>query len=94
MWLSTTRQRRLTISGVQQLLRRLGRAAGVENCSPHTFRRTFAIWSLRNGMNLFRLARLMGHRDISVLRQYLYLLKEDLRAAHAQYGSVDRLLAT
>lgn len=43
-------------------------------------------------MDLFRLARLMGHSDVSVLRQYLYLLKDDLRAAHAQFGFVDRLL--
>ena len=44
-------------------------------------------------MDLFRLARLMGHADISVLCQYLYLLKEDLQQAHAQYGIIDRLLA-
>ena len=91
VWFSLTRHTRLTLSGAQQLLKRLGRQAGVEHCSPHTFRRTFAIWSLRNGMDIFRLARLMGHADISVLRQYLHLIKEDLRAAHAQYGSVDRL---
>jgi site-specific recombinase XerD len=92
VWVSQTRSERLTLSGAQQLLRRLGQAAGVEHCSPHSFRRTFAIWSLRNGMDLFRLARLLGHTDISVLRQYLDLIKDDLAAAHAQFGTVDRML--
>ena len=92
VWLSQTHGKRLTVSGVQQLLKRIGREAHVKNCSPHTFRRTFAIWSLRNGMDIFRLARLMGHSDVSILRQYLHLLKDDLRAAHAQFGSVDRLM--
>jgi site-specific recombinase XerD len=92
VWVSQTRSERLTLSGAQQLLRRLGQAAGVEHCSPHSFRRTFAIWSLRNGMDLFRLARLLGHTDISVLRQYLDLLRDDLAAAHAQFVTVDRML--
>ena len=93
IWLSQTRGERLTLSGLQQALKRLGRQSGVKHCSPHTFRRTFAITCLRNGMDIFRLARLMGHSDIGVLRQYLYLVKDDLRTAHAQFGSVDRLLA-
>ena len=88
---SQTRGKRLTPSGLHQLLKRLGTQAGVGHCAPHTFRRTFAIWCLRNGMDIFRLARLMGHADISVLRQYLYLVKDDLRLAHAQFAIVDRL---
>lgn len=94
VWVSQTRGLRMTPSGLHQLLKRLGAQARVAHCAPHTFRRTFAIWSLRNGMDLFRLARLMGHSDISVLRQYLHLLKDDLRAAHAQYGGVDLFLGT
>lgn len=92
VWISQTRHQRLTASGLHQLLKRLGEQAGVDDCAPHTMRRTFALWCLRNGMDIFRLARLMGHTDISVLRRYLYLLKDDLRAAHAQYGVVDKLL--
>lgn len=92
IWISQTRGARLTPSGLHQLLKRLGARARVPYCAPHTFRRTFAVSCLRNGMDLFRLARLMGHADISVLRQYLFLLKEDLRTAHAQYGIVDHLL--
>jgi integrase/recombinase XerD len=91
VWLNQALGTRLTASGLHQLLKRIGARAGIANCAPHTFRRTFAVSCLRNGMDIFRLARLMGHSDISVLRQYLDWLKDDLRAAHAQYGIVDHL---
>ena len=42
----------LSLHGLQTVLRRLGRAAGVEPCGPHRFRRTFALWCLRDGMDL------------------------------------------
>lgn len=63
----------------------------VDHCTPHTFRRTFALWSLRGGMNVHALARLIGHADIQVLRQYLALAESDLAAAHAA-APVDKML--
>lgn len=84
--------RRLTSSGVVQLMKRLSRRSGVAICTAHTFRRTFAISCLRNGMNIYVLARLMGHSDITVLRQYLALVEEDLQQAHQEFGALDRML--
>lgn len=81
----------LTRHGMFQLLRRLARLANVNDCSPHAMRRTFAINSLRNGMNIFVLARLMGHSDITILRQYLQLVDDDSQAAVQRYGVVDNL---
>jgi integrase/recombinase XerD len=76
--------------GLKQLMRRLRDASGVK-FSAHALRRTFAINSLRNGMNVYVLARLMGHADITVLRAYLEILAEDLQSAAAKFGVVDRL---
>lgn len=92
LWVSSTTGERLTESGLRQVLRRLGAAANVQHCHPHTFRRTFALWSLRAGMNIHVLARLMGHEDITVLKQYLALVEADLQSAHAAHGAVDRFL--
>lgn len=79
-------------SGLMQLVRELGQRAGVSPCTCHTFRRTFALTCLRNGMNVYVLAKLMGHSDIAVLRQYLALVEDDLKAAHQKYGPADNLL--
>jgi site-specific recombinase XerD len=63
----------------------------VEHCNPHTFRRTFALWSLRNGMSIYHLQKLMGHSDLTTLLKYLGLTKEDLKDAHEQYGPADNM---
>ena len=55
VWVNLNTGGRLTESGLRQMLARLGELAGVQHCHPHTFRRTFALWSLR-GMNIHVLA--------------------------------------
>lgn len=53
----------LTRSGIQQMLRRYGRRAGLNSvrCSPHTFRHTFAKNYLLNGGDIFSLQKILGH---------------------------------
>jgi site-specific recombinase XerD len=90
-WIGRTGTR-LSDSGLRQLLERIGDRADVDHCHPHTFRRTFALWSLRAGMDIYTLAALMGHADITVLRQYLALAEDDLQNAHTRHGAVDTML--
>lgn len=92
LWRSATTGERLTANGLRELLRRIGKRAGVAHAHPHTFRRTFALWSLRSGMNIYALQQLMGHADLSVLRQYLALVEKDLAEAHREHGPVESLL--
>lgn len=80
---------RLSQAGLVQLMERLRVRSGVKTCRAHSFRRTFALTCLRNGMNIYVLAKLMGHADISVLRHYLAIVEEDLQEAHARFGTVD-----
>ncbi len=97
LWLLKSPGKQLTEEGLSRnalrfLLERLGQRAEVEHCHPHTFRRSFALWSLRAGMNIFALQQIMGHSDLSVLRRYLALVEEDLEDAHRKYGAVDTML--
>jgi len=86
---SATTAERLTTNGLLLLCRRLGQRAGVARCNPHKFRRTFALWSLRAGMNIYALQRLMGHSELTVLQRYLALVEQDLQQAHRKCGAVD-----
>ena len=61
----------LTVSGLDQMLYRLGEWAGVEDVHCHKFRHTFAVNYLQAGGDLFDLARLMGHSTTEVTRLYL-----------------------
>lgn len=83
---------RLTKWALRAILDRLARETGVQNVHPHTFRRTFALWSLRAGMNIYALQQIMGHSDLSMLRRYLALVQEDLEEAHRKHGAVDNML--
>jgi len=86
------REGRLTVSGLQQVLRRLGRRADVVPCSPHRFRRTFAIWALREGMNVHHLRAILGHADLQMAQRYLDLVKDDIVEAHTKASPVDNFL--
>lgn len=81
----------LRTGGLSQLMNRLRSRTDIQHCEPHTFRRTFAIESLRSGMNIYVLARLMGHADIQVLRSYLDIVQTDLQAESVKHGVVDNL---
>lgn len=92
LWVALVSGERLTTWGLRQILDRLSVRTGVKPVSPHTFRRTFALWSLRAGMDLVRLAALMGHSDLKVLQRYLKIVEQDLQAAHDAHGAVDAML--
>jgi integrase/recombinase XerC len=81
----------LTHGGLRMMLLRLEKQTGI-HVTPHQFRRTFCLWSLRQGMDLFSLQRLTGHADIAILRQYLALAESDAQVAHEKYGPVDHML--
>ena len=60
--LSGTEIGALSVHGLQTMLARLGRKAGIMPCAPHRVRRTFALWMLRHGCDLHSLRMLMGHK--------------------------------
>ncbi len=81
----------LRLDGLVQVMDRLSERSGIAHCTAHTFRRTFAISCLRNGMDTHVLARIMGHSDLSVLRQYLDFVNSDLVEAHSKASPADNL---
>ena len=83
---------KLTYFGLAQMIRRRCKRAGVQPVSPHSFRRAFALASLRGGMDVYSLQKLMGHSDLSTLRRYLAQTEDDLRQAHAKSSPADHLL--
>lgn len=82
---------RLTQSGLNQMLQRLGRRAGVAHSNPHAWRRTYALNCMRSGMSIYHLAQLMGHSNIDVLRAYLPLAQSDLQDAHQKHSPVQSI---
>ena len=80
----------LTLHGIKLAVRKVGKRAGVK-VGAHQLRRTFATWSLRNGIDLEHLRLLMGHSDLKTTQQYLALVEDDLKRAHEQYSPLKML---
>lgn len=81
----------LTKSGIRQIIARRAKQAGLPEPGLHEFRRAFAINSLRNGMDVITLQRLLGHSTLAIINRYLKLVNDDLRLAQNKYGVVDKL---
>jgi len=84
----------LTRNGIQQMMRRLARRAGITGvrCSPHTLRHTFSKRYLTNGGDIFSLQRILGHSSLASVRIYLNLSACDIKKQHQRFSPVDNLI--
>ena len=67
------------------------KSACIQSPTLHDFRRAFAIARLQEGVDIFTLAKLMGHSTIDVLKYYLKQSTADMAIAHRKHGPVDNL---
>jgi integrase/recombinase XerD len=83
----------LTRSGVQQMIHRCGKRAGISGvrCSPHTLRHSFAKNYLLNGGDTFSLQKILGHSSLASVRTYLSLFGADLKRQHQRFSPVDNM---
>lgn len=83
----------LTVSGVNQVLKRLKVRAGVKGrVNPHSFRHAFARAYIQNGGGISTLAKLLGHSDINTTMMYYAIFTEDeLADMHDQFTPMNGL---
>jgi site-specific recombinase XerD len=61
-------------------------------CNPHKFRRTFAVYCLRNGADLVDIQSLMGHEDLTMTRHYAAIYNSgDACIKHEQFSPMKGL---
>lgn len=94
LWV-TEERRPLRARGIQIMIRRLGKRAGIFNarCSPHTFRHTFGTLALLNGAGVFEVQSLLGHSTLTMTRKYVATLNsENAVQSHRRFSPVDNLI--
>lgn len=77
--------RAMNIHSIEDIVKDIGKRAGVENVHPHRFRRTGATMALRAGMPLMIVSKLMGHESVGTTQIYLDISSEELEASHEKY---------
>lgn len=78
---------RLTKTGIEDIIRRIGEKAGVENAHPHRFRRTALANALNRGMPLQEASILAGHAKTETTMLYCTVDQESVKYHHKKYLS-------
>ena len=79
--------KRLEADGVRCMLKRLGKASGVEHVHPHKFRRTLATGLARHGMPIQEICSLLGHEKIETTMHYVNVNKDDTKMDYRRFAS-------
>lgn len=79
--------KRLTVSGIEKILRTLGQSAGVEKVHPHRLRRTMATNVLKKGMPIEEVKELLGHTKLDTTMIYCTVSKDNVKHSHQRLMS-------
>ena len=87
-----------TISGTkaakksyQDALSRYNKARGVLKTSAHLYRHTFAKQWILNGGDIFRLQKMLGHSDLTVVKEYVQMFGNDLSIDFDKFNPLDQM---
>lgn len=78
---------RLTIGGIETMLRELGRKLNLPRIHAHKFRRTLATNAIDKGMPIEQVQLLLGHKKIDTTLHYAMVKQQNVKMAHKKYIS-------
>lgn len=78
---------RLSKTGIEDIIRRIGKRAGVDKAHPHRFRRTAATNALNRGMPVQEVAQLLGHAKLETTMVYCSVDQAGVKYHHQKYLS-------
>lgn len=76
---------RLGISGIEIVIRNLGREANINKVHPHKFRRTMATMAIDKGMPIEQVQKLLGHIKIDTTMEYAMVNQNNVKNSHRKY---------
>ena len=76
---------RLSISGIELIVRRIGDKTDVNRVHPHKFRRTLATMAIDKGMPIEQVQKLLGHVKIETTMHYAMVNQNNVKISHRKY---------
>lgn len=78
---------RLTISGIEYIVKKIGVKCGIKGVHPHKFRRTLATYAIDKGMPIEQVQKLLGHVKIDTTLHYAMVNQNNVKLSHRRYIS-------
>ncbi len=76
---------RLLTSGVEIMLKKMGKKCNIAHVHPHKFRRTMATTAIDKGMPIEQVQRLLGHEKIDTTLHYAMVKQNNVKISHKKY---------
>ena len=76
---------RLSISGIELIIRNLGVSTNINRVHPHKFRRTLATMAIDKGMPVEQVQKLLGHVKIETTMHYALVNQSNVKISHRRY---------
>lgn len=76
---------RLSISGIELIIRTLGMNSNINKVHPHKFRRTLATMAIDKGMPVEQVQKLLGHVKIETTMHYALVNQSNVKISHRRY---------
>lgn len=80
-----------SIKSYQDALSRYNKCRGVLKTSAHLYRHTFAKQWILNGGDIFRLQKMLGHSDLTVVKEYVNMFSNDLSVDFNKFNPLDQM---
>lgn len=75
----------IKISGIEIMLRSLGKSLNIDRVYPHKFRRTLATRAIDKGMPIEQVQLLLGHSKIDTTMHYAMVNQNNVKQSHRKY---------
>ena len=76
---------RLSIAGIELIVRKLGLETEISKVHPHKFRRTLATMAIDKGMPIEQVQKLLGHVKIETTMHYAMVNQSNVKISHRKY---------
>lgn len=80
---------KLNTSTFTTAIRRYNLSRGVSKTSSHLFRHTFAKKWILNGGDIFRLQKILGHRSLDIVKEYVNMFGDDLKKGFEDFNPLN-----
>ena len=77
----------LNVSGIENIIRKLGKEAGISKCHPHRFRRTLATKAIHKGIPIEQVQRILGHAKIETTLRYAIVEQNNVKNSYQRLFS-------